>query len=452
MWDDGEYIGYTELEAIDGAYVVQAQRNAKNEVVYTYLRTEGTPPDILPTADEPLFKLQTESFRSVSELAQILEAKDQLVEIYAGDSVVSAEKVRTALASGDIIKYRNNVYWVADFLPEGQGPIGQQGRAKEMKRKLTQSSLEEKKQRRLTFTIPATLDASEDMDTVFVENTVLERTLRTGQVTTACLSNCKWFICGSKRDLPKHANRSFMGRYKDTYVWVPPHGRDQLAKLTLAVLDIAMNSAPTSATTDVYAFVAADGKTTTTYDKAQFLAKATLGRGKSLSGLLPSSADSTQPPRDEEIDMLESVRDNLRLSMIRILVEDLGVSDIFALIDRLEIREDASVEYVGGDYIKRKLDVQNGDLMIAVASAVLTESGREAIEAIRSMPFTSESTDLLSSAARDYLNAESRLQEIVGVAAPPDPSAPSYTGTQSPKSQPRINAFQFQQTIDFLGL
>jgi len=45
-----------------------------------------------------------------------------------------------------------------------------------------------------------------------------------------------WFGIGRKRDVPKHA--CYVGRYCDTYVWVPPQNVELLTRLTLAILDI----------------------------------------------------------------------------------------------------------------------------------------------------------------------------------------------------------------------
>jgi hypothetical protein len=64
-----------------------------------------------------------------------------------------------------------------------------------------------------------------------------------GIVTSECLSEhgC-WFHAGCHRCVPKHCD--CVGHYRDTYVWVLPEGRDELTKLTLAILDYATNSAP----------------------------------------------------------------------------------------------------------------------------------------------------------------------------------------------------------------
>lgn len=70
-----------------------------------------------------------------------------------------------------------------------------------------------------------------------------------GIITPYCLSpdNC-WFCCGCKKDVPKHCDPLFVGHYGDTYVWVPPSGRNELSKLTLLIQDIAFYQPPTPPT------------------------------------------------------------------------------------------------------------------------------------------------------------------------------------------------------------
>jgi hypothetical protein len=45
-----------------------------------------------------------------------------------------------------------------------------------------------------------------------------------------------WFVVGQKKDVPKDA--CYVGRYCNTYVWVPPENLELLTRLTLAILDI----------------------------------------------------------------------------------------------------------------------------------------------------------------------------------------------------------------------
>ncbi|MGO8688231.1 MAG: hypothetical protein ACLQLG_01235 [Thermoguttaceae bacterium] len=67
-----------------------------------------------------------------------------------------------------------------------------------------------------------------------------------GKVTSECLkSDCCWFHVGCEKCAPKRCNCVAVGQYCGVYVWVGPEGRDQLTKLTLAILDYAMHDPPT---------------------------------------------------------------------------------------------------------------------------------------------------------------------------------------------------------------
>ncbi len=70
-------------------------------------------------------------------------------------------------------------------------------------------------------------------------------TTANGIVTSECLTSKRcWFHTGCKKDLPKKHDCLPVGHYCGVYVWVGPEGRDELTKLTLAILDYAQNSAP----------------------------------------------------------------------------------------------------------------------------------------------------------------------------------------------------------------
>lgn len=63
-----------------------------------------------------------------------------------------------------------------------------------------------------------------------------------GIVNSKCLHAPCWFCVGRKQDLPANLDCVPWGSYCGVYVWVlPGHGTDELAKLTLAILDYAIN-------------------------------------------------------------------------------------------------------------------------------------------------------------------------------------------------------------------
>lgn len=85
-----------------------------------------------------------------------------------------------------------------------------------------------------------------------------------GQVTSNCLNPgcCTWFGVGCRKCVPKDCPCQYVGHYCGTYVWVTPgRGRDELAKLTLAILDYAVNEPPQPRQKEVtlYRKVDADG-------------------------------------------------------------------------------------------------------------------------------------------------------------------------------------------------
>ena len=66
-----------------------------------------------------------------------------------------------------------------------------------------------------------------------------------GIVTSECLKpGCCWFHVGCAKCVPKKGKCNLVGHYCGIYVWVGPEGRDELSKLTLAILDYAFNAPP----------------------------------------------------------------------------------------------------------------------------------------------------------------------------------------------------------------
>ena len=73
-----------------------------------------------------------------------------------------------------------------------------------------------------------------------------------GIVTSECLkANCCWFHAGCKKCWAKHGSCKCCGEYCGMYVWVGPEGRDELTKLTLAILDYALHEPPVKRTKQV---------------------------------------------------------------------------------------------------------------------------------------------------------------------------------------------------------
>lgn len=268
----------------------------------------------------------------------------------------------------------------------------------------------DKEKRRLKISLPKPLESS-DIEQQQVENSVASLTSQTGRVTVACLDDTCWFKVGSRKDVPKRTSCSLVGHYCGTYVWVPDCGRDQLTRLTLAILDIASNESPAGATTEVYAFVDASGKQATSFDEASYLAKATLPRGGSFSSILPGSPTIAEPPADGEKELLTKLRDELRLAFKRVLVRCAEL-DLFDLVANLDGAGENTISFVSHDYRTKTLEVRDGDQLLPLAAAILNDSDDTEFN-------LGEHRKQVVMAARDFLNAEARLQGLTVVTTKP---------------------------------
>ena len=92
-----------------------------------------------------------------------------------------------------------------------------------------------------------------------------------GVVTSECLypGCCTWFGYGTKKEVPKDCPPNCIGRYSDTYVWVMPDGRDELTKLTLAILDYAVNNPPAPRMKEVVVYLDQSGNPAKRKDAVQ---------------------------------------------------------------------------------------------------------------------------------------------------------------------------------------
>ena len=256
--------------------------------------------------------------------------------------------------------------------------------------------------------LPKALE-SKDLASPQIPNTLALATERRGNVTPACLDGQCWFEVGKQRDVPKGCPHAYVGNYCGTYVWVPPCGRDQLTKLTLAILDIVSSDPPSSATSDVYAFIAKDGKTATTYEQAAFLAKAKVRRGGSVTSILPGSSTTVEPPSSEAIKPAVIARKNLREDFVQALfaLTRETKKSVYQYIAELpeELRTATVVDYVDQYFLAKSVKVEDGDMLIPLAAAVL---GRQE-------PFHDEPDPLMRDVRRtanSFLNAEQFLQSL----------------------------------------
>lgn len=111
------------------------------------------------------------------------------------------------------------------------------------------------------------------------------RTGPSGIVSSNCLAGPNgpcWFHIGDEKCVPKHCECIYVGCYCGVYVWVDHAGRDELSKLTLAILDYAQNNPPVLATKTV------------TYNIDQFGLPAT--RNDSVGTITATIGVDEQPP------------------------------------------------------------------------------------------------------------------------------------------------------------
>ncbi|MDZ4849541.1 MAG: hypothetical protein SGI77_09615 [Pirellulaceae bacterium] len=124
---------------------------------------------------------------------------------------------------------------------------------------------------------------------LFIDDSVSGYTDRSGTVTASCLGGTCWFKVGKKSAIPRDClSCGYVGRYCGTNVWVPECGRDQLTKLTLTILDIALNDAPKSRTKDVVAYLDAE-EALTTEENASFKITATVPVSTSVKDVVPGA-------------------------------------------------------------------------------------------------------------------------------------------------------------------
>lgn len=121
-----------------------------------------------------------------------------------------------------------------------------------------------------------------------------------GRVTSDCLGGA-WFGAGGKKDVPKGCHCQKVGSYCGVYVWVLPGGEDELAKLTLAILDFAVNQPVYGLTKDVTLNLDANGKLVPSKDAVRTI-KATIPIEASSYSLLKNEmGDVTKNDINSEI-------------------------------------------------------------------------------------------------------------------------------------------------------
>ena len=125
-----------------------------------------------------------------------------------------------------------------------------------------------------------------------------------GAITSDCLKGPCWLHVGCEKEVPKDCSCIPVGHYCHVYVWVCSDGRDELTKLTLAILDYAVHDAPQRLTKDVTYYVDPLGLPTTQKDGVATI-KATIGINERPEGLL-------NLPEAQEVELEQQLQERIR--------------------------------------------------------------------------------------------------------------------------------------------
>lgn len=127
-----------------------------------------------------------------------------------------------------------------------------------------------------------------------------------GIVTSECLGSSCWLGIGCKKDVPHGCPCQLVGEHCGVYVWVLPGQSNELAKLTLAILDYALNPFPSEVQKSVSYYI--DGRgLPTTCDAAVGVVSANIGLSESNESLFSLSKADGVDLRDKLQKQLEEI-------------------------------------------------------------------------------------------------------------------------------------------------
>jgi len=101
----------------------------------------------------------------------------------------------------------------------------------------------------------------------------------------ACSIKTGWYRVGRLKDVSKDCS-NMVGKYCETYVWIPCEGRDEFAKLVLTILDYAVNEPPAKPMKEVVLYLNADGTGTAEQSAAHGTIKAVIAIDKNAMSLI----------------------------------------------------------------------------------------------------------------------------------------------------------------------
>jgi hypothetical protein len=127
--------------------------------------------------------------------------------------------------------------------------------------------------------------------------------MTSGTITSDCLKGPCWFHVGCEKEVPD-CPCILVGHYCGVYVWVLQDGRNELTKLTLAILDYATHDAPQRLTKDVTYYVDALGLPT---DQ-----KSGVGTIKATMAINEQSDSLLNLPAAQEVDLEQQLQDRVK--------------------------------------------------------------------------------------------------------------------------------------------
>jgi hypothetical protein len=173
---------------------------------------------------------------------------------------------------------------------------------------------------------------------VFVDNSLALHTLRTGKTTIDCVGTC-WFKIGTKNDFKHLRSCCPVGSYCGTYICVPQENIGDLSKLTMVILDIALNDnavVPTS-TKEVVAFLNSHGEIADNRATSVYRVTRTVDAAEGLNAVaLPKPSD----PKREAQDLVRAY--GMADSQIDSLSDD-------SLLEKLRSQRSAAASQLSGE-------------------------------------------------------------------------------------------------------
>jgi hypothetical protein len=145
------------------------------------------------------------------------------------------------------------------------------------------------------------------------EKTLAQHTIESGKTTPACLGQACWIGFGCRECVPR-CRCEKVGKYCDTYVWLLPDGQDELSKLTLIILDYALNQPappPAPKTVDAEIRLKADWTPATKPDETSIILKTTLKVDGDLPVYKPPTAASDEAMNSARDKFLEQLKNQV---------------------------------------------------------------------------------------------------------------------------------------------